>query len=137
LSRAYHKLYQRRFRFRGVTKPASLSSYEDKIVYRINVLLARVKEMLDMYPPEMYFTIRIFKSSDEIDKEYYKIMRERKSVKAFYNHRFKTIYTSEGTISDSVIAHELTHVIIDNYFLIRPPAKVAEMMAIHTDSHLD
>ena len=40
-------------------------------------------------------------------------------------------------ISDSVMAHEMAHAVIDNYFNVIPPEKTAELLATYVDSHLE
>jgi STE24 endopeptidase len=35
-----------------------------------------------------------------------------------------------------VIAHEMGHAAIDHYFAIKPPEKIAEMLAQYVDMHL-
>jgi predicted Zn-dependent protease len=47
-----------------------------------------------------------------------------------------TIYTSEQDISDSVIAHEIGHAVVDHFFTVKPPEKIGEMLAQYVDVHL-
>ncbi|MCX5666928.1 MAG: hypothetical protein NTY34_01245, partial [Candidatus Omnitrophica bacterium] len=65
------------------------------------------------------------------------IFKTRESYKSFYVHAYRTIYTSEESISDSVMVHEMAHAVIDNYFSVVPPAKVAEVLASYVDLHLE
>jgi len=131
------KLNRRRFYISGSKKPGKLDSVEEKISYRLNMLFARVKETLDMYPINIHCKVKIFKSRKKVQNEFKKYANRKAKVKSFYLHRYKTIYMSQDDISDSVMAHEMAHFIIDHYFMIRPPEKVNEMLAIYADSHLD
>lgn len=109
----------------------------DKIGYKLDVLFRRVKEILDMFPNIPKLKIKIFNTREELNEEYFKIFKTRENFKSFYIYKYNTIYTSEEDISDSVIAHEMGHAIVDHYFAIIPPGKVAEVLASYVDMHLE
>lgn len=113
------------------------ASVEDKIGYRLDYLFRRACETLDMFPGSGKIKVKIMEDGSELEDEYFKIFGTREEMKAFYVHRFGTIYTSEEDISDSVIVHEISHAIIDNYFAVVPPKKISEIMATYVDTHLD
>ena len=82
--------------------------------------------------------IMVFDDSDEMEAEYFRIFGvSGKGVKSFYAHKYATIYASEKTISDSVLAHEMAHAVVDNYFSVVPPRKLGDIMASYVDVHLD
>ena len=108
----------------------------ENIAGRMDALLARAKEVLDMYPKMPRLNIRIFGTREELGGEYRKIFGETKNHRSFYIHKQKTIYTSEADISDSVIAHEMAHAIIDHYFAVIPSGKASEVLASYVDLHL-
>lgn len=108
-----------------------------RIAGRLDSLFRRAKEILGMYPRQIHASIKIFKNRKELEEEYYRLFNERKSLKSFYVYRYNTIYTDEKDISDSVIAHEMGHLIVDHYFSVRPPEKVRELLSSYVDMHLD
>ena len=55
---------------------------------------------------------------------------------AFYYHKERTIYVSAKKCDEYLLAHELAHAIICNFFLVKPPANTQEILAIYCDSHL-
>jgi len=55
---------------------------------------------------------------------------------AFYAPRDKVVYVSVDDADLSVLAHELTHVILDHYFGIAPPVKIHEVLAQFVEEHL-
>ena len=65
------------------------------------------------------------------------MMGARQRYQAFYIYQYMTIYTSEESISDSVMSHEMAHAVIDSYFSANPPPKVAEILATYVDVHLE
>jgi len=116
--------------------PDPLFSPQKGVAYRMDALYGRVREILQMYPEGLNIKIRIFKKRKELDKEYYKIFREKKSLKSFYVYRFNTIYLNEEDISDSVVAHEMGHAVVDHYFAVRPGEKIQEILSQYIDIHL-
>jgi len=103
----------------------------------MDLLFERAKEILDMHPRIKKIKVRIFKNRKELNKEYRRIFKENKSLISFYIYKYNTIYTTESDISDSVIAHEMGHAIVDHYFAVRPPEKVRELLAQYVDLHLE
>lgn len=56
---------------------------------------------------------------------------------AFYSPRERTLFISVDDIGLDVLAHELTHVIIDQYFYQHPTAVIHEAVAQYVVSHID
>lgn len=121
----------------GVYDPNPASAPKEKIAYRLDRILKRVKDILDMRPDIQDLKIRIFKDRASLNAEYCKIFNVAADYKSFYINQHKTIYTSEEDISDSVIAHEMGHAVVDHYFSVVPPEKVRELLASYVDLHLE
>lgn len=109
---------------------------EKRILARLESVLLRTKQILTMYP-SIELKIKIFRNRDELSREYLRLLGTSQRYKSFYVHGFETIYSSMQDISDSEIAHEMAHAIIDNYFRVIPPEKTAELLATYVDSHLE
>ena len=116
---------------------SSADTPEGEVAERLERLLKRAEEILDMYPPKMKLVVKIFAEDDSLQDAYFRIFGTRPGYRAFYIHEYGTIYTSEYGISDSVIIHEMAHAIIDNYFSANPPPKVGEILSTYVDMHLD
>ena len=108
-----------------------------ELAYMLDGLLRRTKEVLGMFSKIPDLSVKIFKDREELDGEYFRIFGTREGYKSFYVHAYRTIYTSEESVSDSVIVHEMAHAVIDNYFSVVPPSKVAEVLASYVDLHLE
>ena len=89
-----------------------------------------------MYPQNFHVNIIVYRKRDELWNAYEEIFKERKDYIAFYIHKFRTVYISLYDVSESVLAHEIGHAIIDNYFGILPPPKIRELLACYVDVHL-
>jgi len=137
LKRIEKKLKRRRFSLERGLSSARLNDPPDKVAYRMDLLYKRAQEILDMHPADMNVKIKIFEDQKELDREYYRIFKQKKRQVSFYVYKHDTIYTCEPNISDSVMAHELGHAIIDHYFLILPPESVKEVLARYVDLHLE
>ena len=109
----------------------------DEICYRLDKLFNHVKDLLSMYPEIPKVLIKIFRDREELNEEYYKIFSKREDLSAYYIKDYNTIYTSESDIGDSVMIHEMAHVIIDHYFSVDPPEKVSEILATFVDVHME
>jgi hypothetical protein len=104
-------------------------------------IYAKAQRILDMYP-KVKFDIRIYKTQSQLNdnlkmvavKPNHDMSRE---LISYYIHPYKTVYTSEQTISYNIIAHEFGHVITENYFATKIPYQVAELMSQHVEEHIN
>lgn len=110
---------------------------EERILARLESILLRTEQILAMNPPYMEIKIKIFRDRDELCKEYLCLFGSMEHYKSFYVHHVGTIFSSMQDITDSNIAHEMAHAVIDNYFRVIPPSKTAELLATYVDSHLE
>ena len=89
-----------------------------------------------MYPSKIHVAINIYKTREGLDAVYEKFFNEPNKAKSFYLYKTNTIYTTEEAIAENILAHEMAHCIIDHYFVILPPKKIQEMLAVFADVHL-
>jgi hypothetical protein len=124
---------------RGLISGGSFTStQEERLASGLDIIMRRVKQVLDMRPAMPRVKIVIFGGRADLEGEYSSIFGTSGSgIRSFYVHKYGTIYTSEETVSDSVMAHEMAHAVVDNYFSVVPPKKLAEIMASYVDVHLD
>lgn len=119
---------------------ALVSSYNPQALVMIkdNVdkIVFRVKTLLDMYPAELRFVIRIYPTHIEIRQVYRDFGVMGAAPIAFYSHRSRTMYLSLEKLNDRVFAHEVAHAVINNYFSSPPPSQMQEILAQYVDKHL-
>ena len=108
----------------------------ERLANKIDIIARKAKKILDMHPHGFHVNIRIYESDKELWDVYKDIFKERKKYKAFYIHKFRMVYISLPNVSESVLAHEIGHSIIDDYFAILPPHKIRELLASYVDVHL-
>jgi hypothetical protein len=119
-------------RYRG---SADLTA-EDVLSDKFDAIFTRVEDILDMYPSKIHVTINIYKTRKALDEVYEEIFNVPNTADSFYIYKTNTIYTIEGAIREGILAHEMAHCIIDHYFVILPPRKIQEMLAVYADIHL-
>jgi len=112
------------------------TSETERLANKIDIIVRKAKKILDMHPPGYHVKIKVFKDNRNLVNEYSHIFGEEREYRAYYIHKYRTIYTSLQGISESVLAHEIGHSIIDSYFNVLPPQKVRELLACYVDVHL-
>ena len=111
-------------------------SIEDILSEKFDAIFVRVQDILDMYPSKIHVAINIYKTREELDAVYERIFDGPNTAVSFYVYKTNTIYTLENEVTENILAHEMAHCIIDHYFVILPPRKIQEMLAVYADMHL-
>ena len=124
------------WRIRPQVKAVVAGLVEEQFAAKCDTIFRRAEELLDMYPPGIHVTVRIEKDGSQISSTHAARYGFGTEAIAFYVLENNTIYTTASEISESVLAHEMAHCIIDHYFGIRPPRKIEEMLAMYVDEHL-
>lgn len=109
---------------------------EGRIGHRIDSICEQAMELLDMRPNMKSPGIRIFQSSAKLNEAHRFLTGKTGQVKSFYAQDCRTIYTSEDNITDSVLAHEIAHAVVDTNYDGIPPPRIGEMLASYVDMHL-
>lgn len=115
--------------------PSSLSESHKDLFWKFYVIYMRVQNLMNMHPAKQAeLTVRVYHDYKTIKEDLRRALHS--DAPAYYNHRKKTLYISSKNINEFILAHELAHVVLCNYFLIEPPAQAQEILAIYCDSHL-
>ena len=91
---------------------------------RVDRIVDRVQAILGVIPRDLRFKIYLKRGRLEGDKE------------AYYDHKTKSIYVSVDSVSQGVLAHEISHAIIDTYFPASSPDKIKEIISQYVDKYL-
>ncbi len=114
----------------------SAKNIEEEMGYKFDLIFYKVQELLDMRPKDLRVDVRIYRDQDNLDKIYMEIFDAQNKFIAFYVFKINTLFSCEEKISANVLAHEIAHCVVDHYFSVIPPTKVAEMIAQYADAHL-
>ena len=82
-----------------------------------------MEAILDMYPA--LFHIDLYLRSDY-----------KQGNIAFYSEKYDTITIYVDRVTDGVLAHEIAHAIINDYFGFSPPSNTQEILCQYVDAHL-
>jgi hypothetical protein len=113
----------------GASKDASLGEFVD-------TLFKRVQQILGMPQPSLRVKIQLLKDQKDVSWTFASITGKPTKAPAFYWKKTNTIYLQPQKLSTGILAHEMAHVIIDHYFVIRPPSKIAEMLCQYVDKEI-
>jgi hypothetical protein len=108
----------------------------DEVKNKVDVLVERVEAVLDMFPGGLNFKILLLPSQEDVQKIFRRKYGRGTDYVAYYSPNEKTVYVSVNDIRIGVLAHELTHVILDNYFVVSPPEKIHEVLAQFVELHI-
>jgi hypothetical protein len=103
---------------------------------KTDAVFERVQNILGMRKKMDKVKINVYKNKAQLHKAYAALYKGACSIRAWYRHRDNTIYVNANDIHEGVLAHELTHAIVDHYLLVRPPRATAEIIARYVDNHL-
>lgn len=109
---------------------------EDEVRAKVDILVDRVGQVLDMYPENLQFTLRIFSDVKGVQDTYFESYGRKVNYIAYYSLSRKTMYLAADKVNLRVFAHEIGHVIVDHYFKVRPPYKIHEVMAQYAEKHI-
>ena len=121
---------------KSLFSPSSSNSLTDRLKKKVDALYERVQEMLDMRERMNKVIINISHNEKQLNAAFYKIFKQKCSVRAWYIYEFNTIYINADDLNEGILAHEMAHAIIDHYFAVRPPKATAEILARYVDKHL-
>jgi hypothetical protein len=109
---------------------------EDDLKNRLDVIVEKVESILDMYPKEVKFTIRLLPSEDAVRRVYKARYGKSADYIAFYSSIGKVIFVSVADVDTRILAHEIAHAIIDLYYGIATPSRIHEILAEYVADHL-
>jgi hypothetical protein len=118
--------------FMGSTTPspeAQAGGYVDQ-------LFQRVQMILEMPKPELKININLYSNQEELSDAFAGITGKATQSPAFYWAQTNTIYLQIERISPGILAHEMVHAVIAQYFIISPPEKIAEILCRYVDKEV-
>jgi len=89
--------------------------------------------ILGMYKLPSAIKIRIYPNKFGVNAAWKRINKKKKSPIAFYYHKARTIHLSCQSIRVGVLAHEMTHSVIRDYFRKKIPKKTTEILAKYVE----
>jgi len=111
-------------------------SDETKLGEFLDELFKRVQLVLDMPMPKLNVEIKIHRDINEVHTMYTQLTGRSSDAPSFYWKKTNTIHIQSDSLTIGMLAHEMGHAILDHYFAIQPPEKIAEMLCQYVDKEI-
>ncbi len=110
---------------------------EEEVAAKIDFIAAKVMQVLDMHMQNLKFKIVIHGSPTLVHADFRRIYNVEVKYIAFYSPSENTVFYSADNAKLAVVAHEIGHVVAENYFSgVSPPPKIHEVMAQYAEKHI-
>lgn len=109
---------------------------EEEVAAKIDFIVGRVMQVLDMYLHNLKFKIVIHSSPKQVHADFKRLYNVDVRYIAFYSPGQNTVFFSAKKAKLTVVAHEIGHVVAENYFDVSPPPKIHEVMAQYAEKHI-
>ncbi len=120
----------------SMMRKKNVETVEDEVLAKADVIIEKIQVVLDMFPDKLSLTLVLLADEDDVSDSYLKRYGKRQENIAFYSLSAKTIYISVDDTHLRVLAHEVGHAVCDQYFKVRPPYKIHELMAQFAEKHV-
>jgi hypothetical protein len=108
----------------------------DEVIAKIDFIVEKTMSVLQMYPKPLKFSIEILPSERAVKEAFKQLYRIDVNYIAFYSPRLDRVFYSANNGRLRVVAHEIGHVVVENYFTISPPQRIHEVMAQFAEKHI-
>ncbi|MEE4364567.1 MAG: hypothetical protein V2J08_11575 [Desulfotignum sp.] len=109
---------------------------EDEVAAKINFIVEKTMAVLDMFPPNLQFSIVIHPDPGHVQQDFKKLYQVDVNYIAFYAPAENQVFFSADNARLRVVAHEIGHVVVENYFIISPPQHLHEVLAQYSETHI-
>jgi len=108
----------------------------DEVRLKIDLILDRVKEILNMFPEQDKMKIIICSSNEDIREIHERIYGYPTSSTAFYAPDINMVFFSSTNVELTTVAHEFAHVVMEKYFQTPPLVKIHELLSRYVARHI-
>ncbi len=110
---------------------------DEELKRYVDKLFQKVQLILDMPRPKLKIKMRLFSEYDDLMKVYNKYTKGKgASPPAFFMESENTIFINVRAVTRGILAHEMAHAVISDYFIIDPPSNVAEILCRYVDKKI-
>lgn len=113
------------------------ASIESQVAAKVDIILERVKTILELNPENFAVEIKAVESPAEVQRIYFGKYSKNVDYPAFYARGEKTVYVAVNKINSNIMAHELAHAIIDRSFGPIIPVKIHEILSQYVDANFE
>lgn len=99
-------------------------------------LFQQVQRILEMPRPELSLTIHFYADASALAQVAQEVGGPIGAAPAFYWKKTHTIHANGPTVTIGILAHEMAHAVLDDYFVIQPPAKISELLCQYVEKEV-
>lgn len=111
-------------------------SVEQEVVAKLDFITEKVMTVLDMYPRPLKYSIVIRRDVRSVKADFRRLYNIDVDYIAFYSPSRNRVFYSADNGNLRVVAHEIGHVVAENYFQVSPPQRIHEVMAQYAELHV-
>lgn len=134
LERFNEEIYLGKYNF--LLQQEGMRGVTDEVRLKIDLILDRVKEILNMFPEHDKMKIIICSSNEDIRNIHERIYGYPTSSTAFYAPDINMVFFSSSDVELTTVAHEFAHVVMHRYFQQPPPVKIHELLSRYAARHI-
>ncbi len=120
----------------AMMRTKNVETVEDEVLAKVDIIMEKVQVVLDMFPDKLHITLVVLPDAGDVADMYKKKYGKKQKNIAYYSLSENTIYISADDTRLRVLAHEVGHAVADQYFEVRPPYKIHELMAQFAERHV-
>lgn len=110
-------------------------SPRDIVAKTFDAIYLEVSDTLGISVYSFEGKVKIFPNQAALNDEYRAIFHQDFSERAFYIHEKSTLYISLEDMTIGMMAHEMAHMIMSNYFIVPPSPKLQEILSGYVEYH--
>ena len=112
-------------------------SEEEKLAQMLDTLFLQVSDILEMHLYSLNTSVKICRNNSELNGIYEHLFNSSLGGRSsFYVYDVNSIYVSEEEFKKGIIGHEMAHAVICHYFVVPPPVKIQEVLAMYVEYSL-
>jgi len=120
-----------------VGKPAEKkSSPEAELADMLDTLFMRVSDILDMHVYSFQGNIKVCEDTSQLKKIYKDLFNRDLTALSFFVGNLNTIYITADSFKREILGHETAHAVMTRYFVVQPPVKIHEILAMYVEYQL-
>jgi hypothetical protein len=115
----------------------SKNTSEEELAKALDSLFLQVSDILEMHLYSLKTAVKVCGGDAQLKDIYARMFNaDLGGRKSFYVYDLGAIYISKESFKREILGHELSHVIISNYFVIPTPVKIQEVLSMYVEYNL-
>lgn len=110
--------------------------YEVGLGDMLDTLFIRVCDILDMHIYSFQGTIKVCENRAHLERIYKDMFGRELNTISFYVNDLNTIYITPDNFKREILGHEMAHAVMSRYFVVPPPVKIHEVLAMYVEYQL-